>query len=248
MKKLAIIAIAAVSLSGCSWFKSSSQWADNAFFGGDSNPQSPSPNYPYYYSSAAAPIDANEKGAYSSPYPPAAPGAINSQYNSTAFTAQPNQYGAPLQATGGYGATTNAPSVSVTYGSKGTDVSGAKTGDYIKNPQPVLPASPDKDARVPANQSLPTLQGTQGQFTPQVYAPQAPQPYGYAQQPYAPQGYAPQPYPAAPVAPQPPQGYGYAPQPYATQPQPYPPAQNPYYGQQYAPQQYQGQYQYPPAK
>jgi hypothetical protein len=72
MKKVALVVLTAVSLGGCSWFQQSSDWADRTFFGANPNPnpntQPPGNNYPYYYTSAA-PIDANEKAGYSSPYP-----------------------------------------------------------------------------------------------------------------------------------------------------------------------------------
>jgi hypothetical protein len=140
--------------------------------------------------------------------------------------------------TGGYGVQSNAPSVSIQYGSKGTDVSAAKTGEAIKSPEPVLPKQANQ-------QTLPPLQGTQNQWSPN---------YGY-QQPYSPsaQPVVPQNEGQGYVYPNPQQVYGqqqYAPaqnlQAYQQNPQ----YQNPY-GQQYAPQQYQqypGQYQYPPAK
>ena len=241
MKKIIALVIVAISFSGCSWFKSSSDWADRNFFS-DSNPNQPNSNYPYYYS-ASAPIDSNEKAAFSSAYPPAAPGSIN---QGAAAYGQPS-YAA--QAPGGYGVQGNAPSVSVQYGSKGTDVSAAKTGDAIKSPQPVLPANNPQQG-----QQLPTLQGTQSQYTPQTYAtPYPPQPVQFQQPPQIP-AIAPA-YPTPPAQP----GQPYAqpnPAPYGAQqypPQAYPQGYPPQYGQPYPPQPYggqpyPGQYQYPPAK
>lgn len=255
MKKIALVIIAAASLSGCSWFKQSSDWADRTFFDSGNpqpNPNQPGNNYPYYYTSAA-PIDANEKSAYNSPYPPAAPGA---NYGAAAFApyGQP-QYApnpsSPQAVTGGYGSDPNAPSVNVQFGSKGTDVSSAKTGQYIKNPEPKLPKK-NEAARTPAQQPgqpLPTLQGTQGQYTPQYGYPQAPQPpVPPVISPVMPEQAPPPPYGYPAPAPQ---AYGqppaYAPQAYAPQgyPQPAPYSQPQY---QYPAQPYSNPYPYSPNK
>lgn len=264
MKKLALIAITSIALSGCSWTR-------NTFFGEDQQAQYPDGSgYPYYYSSAAAPstagaIDANEGRVNAlAAYPPAAPGAMPSgqpnqfgqaAYNPAPMSMQPQQQ--PPQAAGGYGIQSNAPSVRLDYGTKGTDVGASKVGEAAPSPQPKLPASTTVTSR---SKTEALMQGQQAQPAPQYQQPQyQPQQYGAPQyQPAVPPVIAPAPqyaqppqytqpaYPA-PVQPQAAQGaYGYAqPQPVQAAPQgmTYEQYQQMYYGQQQG-----GQYQYPPTK
>jgi hypothetical protein len=192
MKKLALLMLMALSVTSCSWFRSSTDWANNTFFGGD-DPNAANSNYPYYYS-ASAPIDAKEENLYGAGMPPAAPGTVpvgNQQYMQQPMAAPQPQYQAPQQpAYGGYGVQNNGPTTSFNYGSKGTSVQTAPQ-QPVQNSQPQYQQVAPQQAYQPyqpyhAPQQQPAVSNAQQR---QQSQPQGAQPMDQYQQLYYGQQY-----------------------------------------------------------